>query len=663
MRRARDEHVSRSKTPPEGGGPKPFWIGASVLVATLALTLWLWHAYDQFIPAAAGPSLRILGTNLGIAIAVGLVVWLVGRFVVRRFAPRFPSGYCGVLAGALTGLVTLSSGVSRVAWLAVIVVVIGCATVIGGVLYSMLRGHRGGGPRLVALGVAVAVLVGGAVWLAVPTGSPPAPLADVGDAPEQVADLSQPGDHEVSSLRYGSGKDRRSDYSDVAFTTPTVDLSEAVTSWSSDRLTQWGFDPKSFPLNGVAWYPKGDGPFPLVLMVHGNKTGVEDSEKGYAYLGEQLASRGIVAVSIDENFLNSSLLDSAGGGAPSTFSRALILLEHLRVFNEQADLGPLSGKVDAGKVALLGHSRGGEAVTIAAYLNSHDGTAGVPEGLVYGFSLTSVIAVAPSDDWHPEGTEPHTGIPLEVSYLALQGSQDADVVSLPVGRQYEVTQPGPGGVKALLYIGGADHSQFSTVWGRRDIGNGATKLFLDTGRLIEPGQQRTIASGYVTAFTMTTLLGDDQRALLEDYRAGSDWLPRTRYISRYASGDAVVVSDADGEESIDASMETPVAMPPDGVLSIDAAAASGTAARPVTVTVTDAAGASASAEILPGAPPPLDTAATKLPFMQSWGQVDPVPQTLRVPASELAGIDTGSIVRVVVTAQDDVLLGPVSLSP
>ena len=50
--------------------------------------------------------------------------------------------------------------------------------------------------------------------------------------------------------------------------------------------------------------PEGEGPFPLTLIVHGNHNMIDYSDDGYGYLGSLLASRRIIAVSVDENFLN-----------------------------------------------------------------------------------------------------------------------------------------------------------------------------------------------------------------------------------------------------------------------------------------------------------------------------------------------------------------------
>ena len=122
--------------------------------------------------------------------------------------------------------------------------------------------------------------------------------------------------------------------------------------------TLLGFGLEGLPLNGLVWYPEGEGPFPLVLIVHGNHAASRSSDPGYEYLGRHLASRGSIAVSVDENFLNGTLLgDPLGSEMPL---RGWLLLEHLaqwQRWNSDSEF-PLFGRIDTGAVALLGHSRG-----------------------------------------------------------------------------------------------------------------------------------------------------------------------------------------------------------------------------------------------------------------------------------------------------------------
>src|SRR6185369_7946566 len=135
------------------------------------------------------------------------------------------------------------------------------------------------------------------------------------------------GSFAVKTMFYGSGTDkRRAEFRDsVAIKTKTVDASPFVSmepNVAKDRKKTWGFDTKAFPINGRVWYPDGPGPFPLVLVVHGNHTPTDYSDPGYGYLGELLASRGFILVSVDENFINGGLRGESDG-------RAWMLLKHL----------------------------------------------------------------------------------------------------------------------------------------------------------------------------------------------------------------------------------------------------------------------------------------------------------------------------------------------
>ena len=79
----------------------------------------------------------------------------------------------------------------------------------------------------------------------------------------------------VKRATYGSGTDiRRPEFGkDVTIKTKTVDVSPFASVPAAQAKTRkkfWGFDLKKAPINGRVWYPEGNGPFPLVLIVHGN---------------------------------------------------------------------------------------------------------------------------------------------------------------------------------------------------------------------------------------------------------------------------------------------------------------------------------------------------------------------------------------------------------
>lgn len=346
---------------------------------------------------------------------------------------------------------------------------------------------------------------------------------------------ARPGPYPVQRLFYGSGTDRnRAEYRDsVTIETEPVDASKLVSLGSAggERNGYWGFTPKEFPINGRVWYPEGEGPFPLVLIVHGNHNPREFSDPGYAYLGELMASRGFIFVSVDMNFINGGIREENDG-------RGWLLLKHLeawRGFNEDPS-NPFHGKADLARVAMIGHSRGGEAVGHAAAFNR---LARYPDDASlefdFGFGIRSIIAIAPVDgQYRPAGRY----VPVEnVNYMVLHGSHDGDVSSFHGLRQYQRVTFTDGGdyFKAAIYMYRANHGQWNTVWGREDFGPRSGRV-LELGGLIDPEAQREMAKIYISSFLETTLKGsEDYLPLFRDHRVIGDWLPSTMYVTRFES--------------------------------------------------------------------------------------------------------------------------------
>ncbi|CAF1930310.1 unnamed protein product [Rotaria magnacalcarata] len=121
-------------------------------------------------------------------------------------------------------------------------------------------------------------------------------------------DPSLNGNYSYSFVTYGSGYDERIDYGiKASIKTPTIDLSSIIKISSFNKKT-FKYNESTLPFNSRIWYPTNNsGPYPIVLMVHGNHICTESSEIGYEYLGKMLASQGFIAVSIDENVLNDAL--------------------------------------------------------------------------------------------------------------------------------------------------------------------------------------------------------------------------------------------------------------------------------------------------------------------------------------------------------------------
>jgi dienelactone hydrolase len=490
--------------------------------------------------------LVLLGGALAAAVVGGVTAGIIA--LLHRTPPIWGGAVAGA-AGAL--LVCIGFAEDPVLGLLFAVVLAVPAALVGGAAGLMLqRGWRKGTAWFLVLAL---LLAGGdGYWLFAPGGAGNAP----GGSGEPVAALQapnpgEPGAFQVRTFFYGSGMDkRRPEFGDRAgFATSAVDGHLLLPGWNKLRTWYWGFDASRLPVDGRVWYPSGEGPFPLVLIVHGNHPMTEWSDTGYAYLGELLASRGYIAASVDENFLNGSPWGRDLKGAENG-ARAWLLLQHLEAFKAMnAAVGnPLFRRVDMGKIALVGHSRGGEAAYLAAVMNDlpyWPDNAAVPLG--YHFNIRAVVTLAPVDgQYKPAGTLP----PLHnVSYLTLQGASDSDVSAFLGLRQYDrvgFTDGGQDHVKAALSISGANHGQFNTAWGRLDWPGLGARL-LATGGLLGGEQQRQVAKVYLGAFLETTLRGrQEYLPLLQDYRAGLAWLPSgTAYSSRYADGSARVISTFD----------------------------------------------------------------------------------------------------------------------
>ena len=366
------------------------------------------------------------------------------------------------------------------------------------------------------------------------------------DAPNPA----EPGAYQVGTFTYGSGTDKRR----AAFRDSVTVRTRAVNATpflrgidakaAKKRWKYWGFNARALPVNGRVWYPVGEGSFPLVLIVHGNHDMKEYSDPGYEYLGRHFASRGYIAVSVDENFLN-------GGIRTENDASGWMLLKHLEAWRTIAtdSASPVRGRVDMSRIALMGHSRGGEAVAVAAGFNqlSH-----YPDDarvrFDFGFDIRTIIAIAPVDgQYRPADRLPPVN---GVNYFVMHGSHDADVSVFSGQRTFLRTDVTDSNVvKAALYVYRANHGQWNTVWGDNDVG--PSGWLLNKRSLLTGDEQRRIGLLFFTGFLEMTLR--NQRAyepMFRDYRTVGSWLPPTMYVSSYRDARARVIADYEEDVNV-----------------------------------------------------------------------------------------------------------------
>ncbi len=539
------------------------WRGAAmalwIVTALLVLAVLVIDVLPDFSFGKLAGFLIALTTLLAAGLLIRLVVWISSLLSGRYRASLF-------LLFPLFLLMLAPGAGPKGTWIVATALLVITALLGGGVAVLREEGFR---PReqkgtMAAFGIALALLIVGLVVLVRP-GEPPNPAMDDFRLEDRTLDLAnpgKPGDYVVQTLTYGSGKDlRRPEYgATVDLVSRSVDGSKLIDNWEGPggwlRTRYWGFDATELPLQGRVWYPEGAGPFPLVLIVHGNH-GMEDfSDPGYGYLGELMASRGTIFVSVDENFLNSSTADLADMFGPGlkeeNDARGWLLLEHVAQWSDWNNNHehPFSGKVDIDRVALIGHSRGGEAVAIAAAFNTLDR---YPDDATlvfdYGFNIRGVIAIAPSDGQYKPRDR---GTPLsDVNYFTIHGSLDGDVTSFMGTSQYSriglTHDPArqERRFKSTLYVLGANHGQFNTSWGRNDMGR-FWGWAIDTRPIMDPEEQRRIAKVYFSAF-LEVVLRDNVAYLpiFRDARRAGSWLPDRFYLQNYADSKDFVIASFD----------------------------------------------------------------------------------------------------------------------
>lgn len=521
--------------------------GAGIGIGALGYLFAIVFAINTILPAGW---LYFVVFVILFPIACGLAVSL--GYLILNLVLKLPEIFLTALgAGLLMVLIGFARGGLAGVFAAGVLVVLG-ALVGAGILTLLYKGwhqlHR------VQKGVAIAGLVIGSAglvlsvfWLLSTGQQREIPVwalkkPNLPSLANTISDPSMRGTYQVQHLVYGSGSDkRRSEFGEeVSITTHTIDGSPFVENWTGLRTKIWGFDQTALPLNGRVWYPDKSDPSPLILIVHGNHLAEDYSDDGYAYLCELLASRGSICVSIDQNFINGSAVgDFLGikGIVDENDLRGWMLLEHLVLWTDLArdPATPFNEKVDLSKIALIGHSRGGEAVAVAASFNrlSH-----YPDNATvkfdYGFDIQSIVAIAPIDRQYQPASR---HIPLqEVSYLTLQGAHDMDVISFDGYNVYERAEivNDDFNFKSTLYVWGANHGQFNTAWGDNDVGTPAVWLY-NRKQLLAGEEQRQIAQVYISAFIDVTLKNEmDYLPLFQNYQTALEWLPETVYFNAYS---------------------------------------------------------------------------------------------------------------------------------
>jgi dienelactone hydrolase len=274
-------------------------------------------------------------------------------------------------------------------------------------------------------------------------------------------------------------------------------------------------------LNGLIATPEGEGPFPVVMVIHGTHPGcpVDDSGvdrwpcdpeveqanyRGFGYLLGALAARGYVALAPNFNAEH-----TFGFGEPIPGQRLDQLSDlHLGALAEaSAGDGPdfgvaLDGRADVTDLALIGHSRGGEAaVMLAARPEVASGEVGY--GPVRGAMLLAA-AVTFRDPWAA------IGVPVATVLAGCDGDvRDQTGQFFFEGPRLAADQEQ---WVASTFLEGATHNAFNTIL-PGDMAPPTDRPDCET--LLDAEQQRAWTVAYAEDF-LTLVRSDDpaQRAAL-----------------------------------------------------------------------------------------------------------------------------------------------------
>ncbi|TVQ92979.1 MAG: hypothetical protein EA397_05680 [Deltaproteobacteria bacterium] len=253
---------------------------------------------------------------------------------------------------------------------------------------------------------------------------------------------------------------------------------------AGDVYHEQGIEVPSVPfetdLYGVVRAPAqlDGGPFPLVLLLHGNHgncrfigttndtcvelqghecEGFEGLEtapnaEGMLYQAETLAAHGVIAVTLSANALNCRQVPDGWIGQRSEY-----LIENLRRWKSWHDgeEGPLgttfAGAVDLSRVGLVGHSRGGDAVA-----NVSSRLAADP---IEGVELRALFTIGPTDILGASQ--------IEADMVTLLPACDGDVSTL-VGASIHDRNLDDGFARIQYLQVGANHNFFNTEWTGND---------------------------------------------------------------------------------------------------------------------------------------------------------------------------------------------------
>ncbi|MDQ3235532.1 MAG: hypothetical protein M3Q07_27290 [Pseudobdellovibrionaceae bacterium] len=255
-------------------------------------------------------------------------------------------------------------------------------------------------------------------------------------------------------------------------------------------------------IRGKLYLPKGDGPFPVLVFLHGNHgtcgrvtgagnprldttvdytlsgrcpAGMVESPSylGYEYSAKHLASWGYAVISVNANLgiTGRDGYNSSDGGL--VYARGALVLKHLIKLRQWSSSGDnlaltnkdlnVKNKFDFTEVGVMGHSRGGEGVRYAYNIYEKAAASSVWKRELPNLKIKGVFEIAPVD--FGTGMQPLKVEAVGTAWTVLLGGCDRDVSNFMGANPYARMLAGNDGyAKAIFAVWGANHNFFNTEW-------------------------------------------------------------------------------------------------------------------------------------------------------------------------------------------------------
>ncbi|NLL06881.1 MAG: alpha/beta hydrolase [Clostridiaceae bacterium] len=245
-----------------------------------------------------------------------------------------------------------------------------------------------------------------------------------------------------------------------------------------------------YNIKGIIGVPEGEGPFPIILISHGSHSNDDESKRfdtGFDYLVKNLAENGYIAVSMD---MSKPYIWKYGDNDDNEKSLPVANdhIENLIRANEGNNPGyqaNLKGKINFDKLALVGHSRGGETIFDIADDQSNR-----------GINVKALLSIAPTSLFEREMPD--------IDMAIIVSEYDGDV-QFDGYNMYSMLNAQSKGLHFVTLLMKANHNYFNR---NIQLNDSWMSRFENVDDQLTREQQESFLASYAVGFFNAVLLGN-----------------------------------------------------------------------------------------------------------------------------------------------------------